>query len=240
MPPVDLFLSIDQRYYVDFKKFLPYLGAFVAFTLALIAVVGSLKAPKTTPESWDSLSASVKQVGAAADLTSATAITSKDKTVCIVSKSASGLAGGVAESVTAVKGSTCRIPDVNVDVSACLETPVVVAAPSEIPVVEVVVVAPSETPVVEMVVEEPAPGEVLETPVAGIDVPAAVELAIGPLVAIVQGTLAKSDVSPVVKAWGTGVLAWLDSGRPSIIALVENPAEGKLSFKGVDITGCTP
>lgn len=232
---------------MNIKKYLPYLGALVAALLAILALVTALKGHSDTPESWDTLAASVQQAGSAADLTSATAITNKDKVVCIVSKSASGLAGGVAESVTAVKGGTCRIPDVNVDVSACLwdvAAPAVLpipasegdAAPAIVPAAEVVVTAPVETvvaPVAETVVVAPAA-------VIGTDVPAAVELAIGPLVAIVQSTVAKSDASATTKAWATGVLAWLDSGRPSIIALVENPAEGKLAFKGVDIAGCTP
>lgn len=246
---------------MNIKKYLPYLGALVAAILALLALMSALKGHTDTPASWDALSASVKQVGSAADLTSATAITNKDKAICIVSKSASGLAGGVAESVTAVKSGTCRIPDVNVDVTACLwDAPVapavlpVPASEGDAAVTAVVVVDPTvvAAPAVDAVVTAPAaPADetvvapataAVATPAAvtGTDVPAAVELAVGPLVALVQSTISASDVSPTTKAWGTGVLAWIDSGRPSIIALVENPAEGKLSFKGVDIAGCTP
>lgn len=214
---------------MSIKKSLSYVAALVAALVAIFAIVRSISDHKDTPESWDALSASVEQVGAAADLTADTAITNKDKEVCIVSKSVSSLAGGVAESAASAKDGTCRIPDVNINITACLwdaapAAPVVLSAPvSEGDAVEAPVVA-----------EAPA------APVLSTDVPAAVELALDPLMVAVQGALAKSDASPVVKAWGAGVLTWLDSGRPSIIALVENPAEGKLSFKGVDIEGCTP
>lgn len=261
---------------LDIKKILPYAGAILAALIAIVFLVQSFSKHEDTPASWESLSTSVAQVGAAADLTAATAITNKDVTVCVTAKSASGIAQGVALSLGSVKEGVCRIPDVTVDVSACLgevvEQPADLTVVAEVPVPEPADASPAPE-VVEAPVAEPASvvepvltpevkaeivSEAIQTPegqeklaealiapaaiaaTAGVDVPAAVELAIGPVVVLVKGALEQSDASPVVKAWATGVLTWIDSGRPSIIALVENPSTGKLVFTGVDIAGCTP
>ena len=243
---------------MDIKKFLPYIGAFLAAVLAVAALVTALSGHSDTPESWDALTSSVKQVGTAADLTATTAVTNKDEKVCIVAKTVSGLAGGVADSVGAVKLGTCRIPDVSVDVSACL-TPAAVTVTAEAPVAADATATPApettEAAPVAVATTLPAPeaapaadatAPATETteaaPVATVsaDTAALVDSTVSPLVVLIQGVVSKSDATPTSKAWATGVLAWIDSGRPSIVALVENPAEGKLSFKGVDIEGCTP
>ena len=230
---------------MDIKKFLPYIGAFLAAVLAVAALVTALSGHSDTPESWDALTSSVKQVGTAADLTATTAVTNKDEKVCIVAKTVSGLAGGVADSVGAVKLGTCRIPDVSVDVSSCLTPAPAVTVTAEAPVAA----DATATPAPETTEAAPAADATTPTtetteaaPVATVsaDTAALVDSTVSPLVVLIQGVVSKSDATPTSKAWATGVLAWIDSGRPSIVALVENPAEGKLSFKGVDIEGCTP
>lgn len=242
---------------MNIKKLLPYVGALLLAVAAIIGLVKALGDHTDTPDSWGDLASSVAQVKVAADAGTAASVASKDFEVCVATSATSALAGGVADSLNGVKDGVCHIPDVSLDVSACLAlkaveaTPVVEPAPVE-PAPEVV-----ETPAVEPAPEAVAadPAESVEAVVPPVTEPVAeaapvaapaspvaavVEGAVAPLLAVAQGALAKSDASPEVKAWATAVVAWLQSGVPSVVALIENPGEGKLSFKGVDVEGCKP
>jgi hypothetical protein len=230
---------------VNIKKLLPYAGALIALVVAIVALTNAVSSHKDTPASWDALAASVKQVGVASDLAATTAIANKDVTVCIVSKSASGIAAGVAESASlAGTTSTCHIPDVTVDVTACLPAPVATAeAASTAPVAPAAPATPA-APAAEPEVSETSEAAPADVTVAVSAAPAVtpdvVSGAVAPIVTVVKAALAKSDATPNTKAWGAGVLTWLDSGRPSIAALVADPSTGKLTLKGVDVVGCTP
>lgn len=72
----------------------------------------------------------------------------------------------------------------------------------------------------------------------GKDIPAAVELAIAPVTGVVSNLLEKGEDSNA-KAWAKGALAWLNTGKDSIIALIKDPASGKLELAAVVIEGCT-
>ena len=72
----------------------------------------------------------------------------------------------------------------------------------------------------------------------GKDIPAAVELSIAPVIGVVSNLLEKGEDSNA-KAWAKGTLAWLNTGKDSIIALIKNPASGKLELAAVEIEGCT-
>ena len=218
---------------MNIKKILPYVGALIAAISAVVALVTILSGKSDSPEFWADVSASTEQLGSAADTAATAALANKDYVPCVVSTSVAGIAHGVAASAGA-----CTIPGVTIDVSACLW-------PVEVVVVEAVAsvdVAESETPVEAAPEAETAIGasETVSRVMPGTDVPAVVELSLGPIVAIVDGVLAKSDLPDTGKAWARGVLAWIDSGRASIIALVENPDTGTLAFEAVSIEGCTP
>lgn len=222
---------------MNIKKVAPYAGAILAIILAIVGLMSALHSSDGSAASWDSLITSTGQLEAASKLTEATSIQNKDYTVCIVSKSTTGIVHGVGQSLASAKAGTCHIPDVDVDVSACVAFKPAVA-PVTAPVADASTVVPAvetatpvaTTPVVAAPVVVAAPS---------MDVNAIVTTAVGPITILVQGTMAKADVDPKVKAWGTGVLAWITSGIPSIVALVADPKDGKLSFKGQDIEGCT-
>lgn len=72
----------------------------------------------------------------------------------------------------------------------------------------------------------------------GKDIPAAVELSIAPVMGVVTSLLEKGEESNT-KAWAKGALAWLNTGKDSIIALIKNPSSGKLELAAVAIEGCT-
>lgn len=238
---------------MNIKKLLPYIGAILLGIAAIVGIVKAMSNHTDTPDSWGQLATSVKQVQVAADLATTASVASKDFEVCVATTATSALAGGVADSLVGVQAGTCRIPDVSVDVSKCLalkatpvapEAPVVpaVEAAPAVPVAPVVEAAPAAAPVEPVAVVSPV--EVAPAAPAALDavkdIGPIVDVAVGPLVALLQGALAQSDASPQVKAWATGTIAWLQSGQPSIVALIQNPGEGKLSFKGVDIEGCKP
>lgn len=242
---------------MNIKKFAPYIGAAIVALVAIVAVMSAVGSFDGSPAAWDQLSVSVGQAESASKLTEDTAVQNKDYTACVISKSATGLIHGVGESIVAAKGGKCHIPDVSVDASVCVAfKPVAEAAvpPVEVPVVtpvpvEAPVVAPTETPVAAPVVPAEAP---VAAPVAAVEVaPAApavvapdtkalVKAATAPVVVLAQGLVTKADADPNTKAWAVGVISWLDSGIPSVVALVEAPTDGKVTFEGQDIAGCTP
>lgn len=238
---------------MDIKKVAPYAGAILALVLAIVGLMSALHSSDGSAASWDSIIASTGQMEAASKLTEVTAVQNKDYKVCIVSKSTTGLIHGVSESLSSAKAGTCRIPDVSVDVTDCIALkpvpvapPVAVApvvAPAAPPVAPVVapVSAPAATPVVAPVaVAAPVVAPVAVAAPVVDDVTPIVTAAVGPLTILVQGAISKADVDPKVTAWGTGALAWIASGIPSIVALVNDPKDGKLSFTGQDIAGCKP
>lgn len=74
---------------------------------------------------------------------------------------------------------------------------------------------------------------------SGVDVPAVVDLSLDPVVGLLRG-LISTDGEDQVKAWASGVVDWIYSGKPSIIALIEDPASGVLKLDSVTIDGCSP
>lgn len=205
---------------MNFKKILPYLGAILLVITAAFGILKALSGAKDTP-AWDQLATSVKQVQSAADLATTAAVGEKKYDVCVSSSVTSSVAGAVVDSLAGAQAGTCRIPDLSVDVSKCIALKAPAASP------EVAPVAPS-----------PVASEVMSVTVK--DFGPMVDLALGPVLTIVQGAVASSDASPAVKAWSAGVTAWLASGKESLVAFVADPKEGKLSFKGVAIEGCSP
>jgi len=74
---------------------------------------------------------------------------------------------------------------------------------------------------------------------SGADVPAVVELSLGPVIGVLKGFITPEE-DDSVKVWATGVVDWISSGKSSIIDLIENPASGKLELDSVTIEGCVP
>lgn len=239
---------------MNIKKFAPYIGAAVVAIVAIVAVISAVGSFDGTPAAWDQLSVSVGQVESASKVTEDTAVQNKDYTACVVSKSATGLIHGVGESILAAKEGKCRIPDVSVDASACVAfKPVaeVAAPPAEVPaVIPVPVVVPVAAPVTPALAETPVAAPVTPVEVAPVapavvapvapDMQALVKAATAPVVVLAQGLVTKVDADPNTKAWAAGVISWLDSGVPSVVALIEAPTNGKVTFVGQDIAGCTP
>jgi hypothetical protein len=178
---------------------LAYLGAALAAVLAIVGVYFSVQSFEDTEEGWADVIAQVEKLGTSAQQAEAVSIEQEDFVVCVATKSAGALLGGVQDSLRAASEGTCRLPSVSADVSACV-------------------------PFAEKVPE-------------GKNVPAAVEVSIAPVLGIVAGLVDKAK-SEKVRAWAKGVLAWVGSGKGSIVALIENPASGKFELAGVDIEGC--
>jgi hypothetical protein len=199
-----------------------YIPAILAAVVAIVGIIVAATQFTGSDESWDAVITSVGGLETATGQVEATAVEAKDYAGCVAAKSSKALVGSVKEGLASAKDGTCRIPAAEVDVAECLafEHTVVVAAP-----------AASDTDTKAAPVE----GTVAS---AGVEVPAAVELAVGPVLALVKGIVANSDAPANAKAWSVGALAWLESGQADIIKLIENPGEGKLSFVGQDIAGC--
>jgi hypothetical protein len=225
----------NPEVFVDiFKKILPYLGAVILAVLAFAGLVTTLSGPKDSPEYWTSIEASFVQIATASDMAANTAVTNEDYVPCVTAKSSSALATGLAASAGLAGTGICSMPAVDLDITACFwdaEAPVVAEG-------EAAPVVAEAAPVVAEGEAAPA-APVVSRVAAGTNVPEAVELAVGPLVAIVKSVIENSDASANAKAWGTGVLTWLDSGRASIIALIENPGTGVVTFDAVAIEGCS-
>jgi len=78
-----------------------------------------------------------------------------------------------------------------------------------------------------------------DTAPSGADVPATVELAILPVLALAGSAIDHSE-DEAIQSWGSAVVDWIGSGKTSIIALIEDPSAGNLSFDGVTVEGCSP
>lgn len=211
-----------------------YIPAILTAVVAIVGIIFAATKFNGSDESWDAVITSVGDLETATGQAEATAVEGKDYAACVSAKASKALVGSVKEGLASAKDGTCRIPSADVDVSECLafEHTVVVAAPaaSDTDVKATPAASDSDvktTPAVEGTVAS-----------AGVTVPPAVELAVGPVLALVKGLVANSDAPANAKAWSKGAITWLESGQADIIKLIENPGEGKLSFKGQDIEGC--
>ena len=78
-----------------------------------------------------------------------------------------------------------------------------------------------------------------DTTPEGVDVPSTVQLAVSPVLLLAKGALNHaSDES--LKNWGSAVVDWLSSGQESVVALIEQPEGGTLSFESVTVENCKP
>lgn len=101
-------------------KFAQYAPALIAGLIAVASLVIAL----TSGAPEDRLSASaaaVDGIAHSADLTRATSLERGDFVVCVTSSAASSAARATAESLRALDGGACLLPDVVVDIQSCLE-----------------------------------------------------------------------------------------------------------------------
>ena len=215
----------------------------------LCAVFGAVWALKTEDKSDDlvAIAEVLKQSSKTADAAAEVAISDGNRQVCIAAKSVSALTATAAGAVSsaAIGEDVCAIPALEIDVSACPEKP-----KAETETLEVDVVAPAGA-ATEPVVAPVAPAPVADAPVAAteapvapaaesekaVDVPAIVEIAIGPVLSTLSD-LAKSHDGDVTGKWIGAALDFVNGGRKSIIDIIEHPESGKLSIPGVLVQDC--
>ncbi len=208
----------------------------------LCAIFGAVWALKTEDKSDDlvAIAEVLKQSSKTADAAAEVAISDGNRQVCIAAKSVSALTATAAGAVSSasIGEDVCAIPALEIDASACPEKP-----KAETETLEVDVVAPAGA-ATEPVAAPVAPVAATEAPVApvaepekAVDVPAIVEIAIGPVLSTLSD-LAKSHDGDVTGKWIGAALDFVNGGRKSIIDIIEHPESGKLSIPGVLVQDC--
>lgn len=102
------------------KGFFKYIPALLAAVVAIVGLVFAVIEFEGSEGSWKELAAQVDGLGKAADQAAVAAVEEEDFVVCVASEATASLSYAVASSLGEAAEGACQLPDVSVDISACV------------------------------------------------------------------------------------------------------------------------
>lgn len=191
-----------------------YIPAIIAAIIAIVAIVmASIKFSADEPEDWTQLIEAVAKLETAAAQAEEVAVKDQRHVECIATKATRALVVASIDGLKSAQDGSCKIPDADVDVSACLAwAPAAEAYP-----------AAEADPAAEAAADETA------TLVDGV---------VGIILPLIPAAVDTTKAPENAKAWVKGVSSYLDSARPTILALAKDPSSGKFHATGQVIEGC--